>query len=454
MSVRGAGAQPGGSLLMAFGAFYLLAMLAVFFRVFAPAEAAGWVLLIAGTALVFLIARRTTNPAVTAIIISGMTLRHIAALINTYWKALPGAGEDAVTMHARAVEIAAGTSQASFEAGSKFFVAVMATFYRAFGASYLLSAELVVLGFGLSCIVLHRLYRAAGGSGNAELLLLAAYALLPSSIFFTSAAMREAYQMLFLVGACLAGIRFRQQPGFRSMGVLLLWLVALASLHQGLVAFSLALLVWTCTWALWLYAGGRKTLRRVIGAVVVFGVIAGSMTAMSGLGLIGQRLSDDQALEFVGQRRGFSETSRAYYGGALDASSPIALARSVTLMVFLYLFAPLPWQVGSVADVYALVESVLRMVLLWLAIRNTRRASGDQRAILLYLVCTWLGLETLWALGTNNWGTAIRHHIVAYGLLLVAALVNVPRPLRPRRKWQAATRRAVPADALGRSRVR
>ncbi|MEQ1711209.1 MAG: hypothetical protein ABL908_07400, partial [Hyphomicrobium sp.] len=39
---------------------------------------------------------------------------------------------------------------------------------------------------------------------------------------------------------------------------------------------------------------------------------------------------------------------------------------------------------------------------------------------------TFLVCETIWAVGTVNWGTALRHHLPALGCLLVAGLAALP----------------------------
>ena len=34
----------------------------------------------------------------------------------------------------------------------------------------------------------------------------------------------------------------------------------------------------------------------------------------------------------------------------------------------------------------------------------------------------WFSIELIWSIGTINWGTAFRHHTVAYGLLVLASI--------------------------------
>jgi hypothetical protein len=88
------------------------------------------------------------------------------------------------------------------------------------------------------------------------------------------------------------------------------------------------------------------------------------------------------------------------------------------------MFAPFPWQVENVKDIYALLESMLRFVLLFFALSSWRRSSGEVRSCYGFLLIVVLGMELMWALGTVNWGTAMRHHVPGYGVIV---LLGAPR---------------------------
>jgi hypothetical protein len=89
-------------------------------------------------------------------------------------------------------------------------------------------------------------------------------------------------------------------------------------------------------------------------------------------------------------------------------------------MVFVeYMFAPFPWQVENAKDVWALLESMLRFVLLFFAVYTWRRSSGEVRSCYGFLLIVVLGLELGWALGTANWGTAARHHVVGHSVIVL-----------------------------------
>ena len=62
---------------------------------------------------------------------------------------------------------------------------------------------------------------------------------------------------------------------------------------------------------------------------------------------------------------------------------------------------------------------------LWPLINGLRVSSLGYCYPLLFILIAYFALETIWSLGTVNWGTASRHHIPATGILLAAAFANL-----------------------------
>jgi hypothetical protein len=110
---------------------------------------------------------------------------------------------------------------------------------------------------------------------------------------------------------------------------------------------------------------------------------------------------------------------RTNYSFILDKSSVLGIVTTVPMVFVEYMFAPFPWQVENVKDVYALLESMLRFMLLFFAVSSWRRSSGEVRSYYGFLLIIYLGMEFMWALGTINWGTATRHHVPGYGVIVL-----------------------------------
>ena len=150
---------------------------------------------------------------------------------------------------------------------------------------------------------------------------------------------------------------------------------------------------------------------------------------------------------------GLSMAVQAYQEGSLAAEQRAAyrtdtkinglggLILSTPFFLFQYLFEPMPWKMSSIVDVVVLLENMLRFWLIWNALKYlvgnyrkkpifvARNFFGNGRCIF-FIFLSYLIMETIWSLGTTNWGTGIRHHLPSIGLLLVASFAyqNVTSP--------------------------
>ncbi len=150
---------------------------------------------------------------------------------------------------------------------------------------------------------------------------------------------------------------------------------------------------------------------------------------------MGWYMTVGQGLEGITTFRQHAATiqGRTTYDTVLDASSVLGLVKTIPIVFVYYMFAPFLWQVENVLDVCASLESMLRFVLLFFAVSSWRRSSGKARSGYGFLLIAVLGMELVWALGTANWGTAVRHHIPGYGIIV---LLGTPRLVLSMQKLQ------------------
>jgi hypothetical protein len=132
---------------------------------------------------------------------------------------------------------------------------------------------------------------------------------------------------------------------------------------------------------------------------------------------------------------------RAGYRTDIEINGLGELIVSIPSFLFQYLFEPMPWKIGSIVDLVALLENMLRFWLIWNALKYlvgsylnkpmfvARNYFVNERFIF-FIFLSYLLIESLWSLGTSNWGTASRHHVPSLGLLLVVGFVyrNVISP--------------------------
>jgi hypothetical protein len=111
--------------------------------------------------------------------------------------------------------------------------------------------------------------------------------------------------------------------------------------------------------------------------------------------------------------------ARADYGIMLDVSSVGSLMKSIWLIFIYYLFAPFPWQVANWLDIYGVAESLFRFALILFSILFWSRVEGTQRRIWGLLLVIYFSMTFLWAIGTVNYGTSIRHHVLTNWIIII-----------------------------------
>jgi len=308
-----------------------------------------------------------------------------------------------------------------FSNGAANYTHFLGFIYRAFSASLFFGKELSVLAFTLSCMVLVKLVDLLD-LRHFRVGIVLFFGLLPSAVIFRSVTLRESWQALFFLLIVYWAIRLRKRPCIRNVLVLLMSAFCMALLHHGLARYAIYLIVISLYWGIF---SQKMSVRWPRGVRLLFAglLIACVIISSQKIGLF---MTLGEALEGgAGMRRTLLAYTdvRTNFSNILDTSSVLGIVTTLPMAFVEYMFAPFPWQVENVKDVWALLESMLRFVLLFFAVSSWRRSSGEVRSYYGFLLIVVLGLELVWALGTANWGTAIRHHVPGYGIIV---LLGVP----------------------------
>lgn len=337
-----------------------------------------------------------------------IAVHHAAAFVNAFIAPLSSSWGDLYMFHS----VGAGLLERAQPYG--YFLRAV---YKVFGVSFWLGEVVSVLVFSLCLLILvefqRRLY-ARDPSVSAVLI----FGLAPAAVAHTSVTLREVYQAFGLMGALWALLYLRQggRQGiafpalFGSLGVLVY-------MHQALVVFAFFVVLLGVPWAL---RGQGQA-----GWVVLIGLFFAVPIAVPRLSQILESdsatlkaMQEGELLEYAAQYRNNVAEARTEYGLEIATDSIPAFLVSGFGVVAMYFVAPLPWQVSSAIDYIAFGENVLRFILLFACFRHYRRGHAEVKsAIMVFLVMT-MTLELMWALGTINWGTALRHHIPAFCVLV------------------------------------
>jgi hypothetical protein len=360
----------------------------------------------------------------------GLILRVVIALWNGLDGPSFGADADAANFQSFAVAVSEGRWAPGAGLTSFSYAYVLGFIYRLTGPSLLLGSLLSCAAWLASALVAVAAMRLLRVGTAFQALAMVVYAVLPSSVLWTSVTLREPYQLLCVNIMLYASLRILIERSHRHWVCLLAAVAAGAMLHEALLGLGLfvisMLLVRQIWWTPWL--ARYRTAAVILLAVTV---VAGGLVVFRTL-YFNHSLAGGPA-ESVARylQRGLKFPSRTVYRHGVSIDSPPALLKFVPASLFAYLFEPMPWNVNAPIDAGFVAENVLRALLIGLGFRNWARAHGPERGQVAFVLAAYFCLETLWSVGTFNWGTAARHHIPALGLLLAGAFAYTDRiPMR------------------------
>ncbi len=342
---------------------------------------------------------------------------------NAYFGPSYGGEDDALKFHQFAVDAAAGYEDERDFTTGWIYPNLLGLVYWTTVPSLFLGGLLTGVTWLLSAVVLIKICRVVAIDERAVLYVALGYAFLPSSFLVTAITLREAYQMLFVNLILLSGLHLISR--FRLLYVLLFALSAYAAawLHAALAAFGLLAAI------IFIAAKMLHQRMRLAALIVAVGTVAAA--SFGAVVVIGYDLSFSLSELVTIFREGTPDDARANYPTTLVFGSDYELIADLPVILMRYLFEPMPWRIGGLADLYLFFENIARLVLIVAALKRVWLAR-PMRIDLLAMVGCFFACEAVWAIGTVNWGTASRHHLPILGCLLVIGFARHDRTSLPR----------------------
>ena len=353
----------------------------------------------------------------------GFGLRLCIAVWNSFYGPSFGAELDALSFHNVAVEYA-NDPTASIPGIGWMYSYFLGQFYS-------ITTDHIFLGSLLSCVVwvlsalfLLKILNLLGVNNRNKYLALLIYTFLPSSLLYTSVTLREVYQLLFVNIVIYSALMIIIRKSLLHWMSLSIGVIGASILHGGLLIFGVFLTALTLFFLsinsrvsrvkFWT---GLTLIAPLLIAIMAFGVSIFTEHAY--------QLDNGTINSIISfQNTGILIDARTNYKTDVSVSSVFEFLMFIPTSVFQYLFEPMLWKISAVIDIPIFLENILRLWLILMAIKGLRSSSLGYYYPLLFILIAYFALETIWSLGTINWGTASRHHIPATGILLAAAFAN------------------------------
>jgi hypothetical protein len=360
----------------------------------------------------------------------GFFLRLVNAFSNGFVGSSYGASDDSIGFHIAAIYFSKTLTLDVFSIGN-IYALILGFFYFITTDSLFLGSALSALGWLASAFILLLIMRILSFDRSNQWKVMLIYALIPSSLMYTSVTLREPFQLLFINLAFYAALKIYFHRSIAHWLVLFLAVLGMGALHGGLIVSGIFIIVGTL---FLLTSRNRKGVSFIkvvlVSPVVILCLFYGFLLFMN-LSSYGDRMEDGLGYAVQKYQEGtLAADQRAGYRTDIEINGLGELIISIPSFLFQYLFEPMPWKIGSIVDIVALLENMLRFWLIWNALKYlvgsylnkpmfvAHNYFGYKRFIL-FMFISYLLIETLWSLGTSNWGTATRHHVPSLGLLLV-----------------------------------
>lgn len=375
----------------------------------------------------------TRRPELARILWIALILRISVAIIHTFVVTLPDSS-DAADYENQAWEwgqngFLPALGNFGKEGYSSYYPSIAALVYSLFGRSHLLLQSFSVLGGVLAVFWSWKLALEIWGNQAVARRVALLTALFPTLVMYSALTMREIFIVLLLVMAVFYMVRWANTGKLSFAFVALALLFMQVFLHGGTAVAGMLLLVIVPVYSMSKFI--RRLRVRVLN-VKSFMVVVGALIVVITLG----RQLLNFGLPYLGSVNSMANYSdiiiskpfdigEADYPLWLKPKSTMDLFRLSPIKVVYFLFAPFPWDITKASHLFGLFDGSLYLFLAYCIFKNRKTIWQNRSTRVLFLIICCLII--VYTLGSNNFGTGLRHRSKFVVLMIALAAPMIPR---------------------------
>jgi hypothetical protein len=334
-------------------------------------------------------------------------------------------------MFYRGQDLSIPLSLDSFLKGGAFYYEMLGSVYKRFGVSLLLGEQLSILVFALTCIIFLKVMKQLGLE-HYSFSSLICFGALPSMVLLGSITLRESYELFFFMLTVYLGVRSSMKIKYEISSTFLIVISAflMGVFHKALIVYAIGLVILFLIWSFRPISklGNIKKLHliaMVVAPLVFIGIMVGIKMDSRAFRIPEQFFKAGWDIDLWAQRiidwriTSFDSMARTSYEITLDPSSLFMLILSSIKIYGYYLFSGFSLWINNYNDAYAAVEAILRVTLLCFSVLSWWEAVGLQKRLMGLMLFLYFSMTFLWALGTTNYGTAVRHHMLTWWIIVI-----------------------------------
>lgn len=291
-------------------------------------------------------------------------------------------------------------------------------FYEIFGSNRYVAEYVNILFWVLGSIILVKLGRKMQLSGMRKYILYGIWVILPGSILIGTDLLRENIMVFFDMWSFYMFLMW-MESGKTPLCVWAFLLVTPAAyLHTASIALWATYIVIAAFW------DGRKRkfgFMKRTEFLLSAGILGAVLILFSPLNSIfGAYLGGDLSLYGITHRP--YEVGGSDYLQWMDCRNWLQFIPYTLLRVLYFLFSPLPWEARGIIDLLSFVLDGL-LVLVLLAYIGKRMGDRMKKPYLIATIVCIFAFAGIFAWGVRNSGTAIRHRMLVWAVLIMGSCV-------------------------------
>jgi len=332
----------------------------------------------------------------------------------------------------------------AFDNGATFYSALLAIIFKITTPDMLLSNLSSTFFSILTCILFARFLKLLNIQKTNALILLVLFSFFPATLVFGSITLREPLQLLTLMASLFYLIKIYRNNYISLIEhiVFFISIILLGLLHYSLVYIScliLCIYIYQNILTHTFYSKTSILLSVFILFFITVDIIFYSRVIDSSNKTsieIDRKVLAEFAIDSVNLvklmekinqyriRGGTDSIGDTNYYILFDTSTIFSSIKSFVQIYTTYMFKPYIYEINSLPTFYAAAESFIRisLILLVLITLISKRRLTNYTLILILVFFT---ISIMWSLGTFNFGTAVRHHILTNWMLILFTGISI-----------------------------
>lgn len=241
----------------------------------------------------------------------------------------------------------------------------------------------------------------------------------PSLFLYTTFPFKENFQVLFFLMVIYFFIRCYEFSNFKNLFSLLFSCFLLGMIHRGLTFYSLLIFLYSFI----IFYVLRNINLKIILLLIFFSIL--TFIFVITYGKFGYEQFNQGLISAI---KVYQNGLSIYQTRANYTLYPVNLHNFTDLILFIinttknYFIRPYLDEIYTYNDLLVFFENYLRIIIIVISLIGL---CVNKQLIFLKCFLLFLGIELIWAIGTSNWGNAIRHHVPGLPIIIILFSISL-----------------------------